>query len=99
MRLALQHRVPAYRPPRAYDLIYALAEADVRTIFLAYPRHVQDASYSYSQLRDVLGPLNITREEFVAGHKATFHANFVHSYLPNVTTARAQGFERSALTR
>ena len=53
-----------------YDLIYALAEAD-RTIFLAYPRHVQDASYSYSQLRDVLDPLNITRAEFVA--------NFVHT--------------------
>jgi len=65
-----------------YDLIYALAEADIRTIFLAYPRHVQDASYSFSQLRDVLDPLNITKAKFVAKHKATFHADFVHSYSP-----------------
>ena len=77
---------------RVYDLIYALAEADIRTIFLAYPRHVQDASYSYSQLRDVLDLLNITKPEFVAKHNATFHADFVHSSLPNVTTARALPF-------
>lgn len=81
-----------------YDLIYALADAAIRTIFLAYPRHVQDASYSYSQLREVLDLLNITKPEFVAKHNAMFHADFVHSSLPNVTTARAQASYRSRLS-
>ena len=64
-----------------YDLDYALAAADVPTIYLAYPRHVQDANYAYSRLRAVLEPLNISRAAFVATHDATFHADFVHSGL------------------
>jgi len=62
-----------------YDFINALAAADVPMIFLNYPRHVEDPAYAYRRLKGVLENMNISKSDFIRGHNATFHANFVHS--------------------
>ena len=62
-----------------YDFINALAAADVPMIFLNYPRHVEDPAYAYRRLKGVLENMNISKSDFIRGHRSTFHANFVHS--------------------
>ena len=62
-----------------YDFINALAAADLPMIFLNYPRHVEDPAYAYRRLAGVLKNMNISKSDFIRGHNATFHANFVHS--------------------
>jgi len=63
----------------SYDLVYALAAADVPMIFLAYPRHVRDVDYTFSRLESVLESMNITKSKFARAHAATFRKDFVHS--------------------
>ena len=43
------------------------------------PRHVEDPAYAYRRLKGVLENMNISKSDFIRGHRSTFHANFVHS--------------------
>ena len=63
-----------------YDLVYDLSNANIRVIFLAYPRHVKDAEYAYSALKHVLDNLNIGKEMYFTTYNLTYRPEFVHEY-------------------
>jgi len=59
-------------------LLPALAQADVRTHVLAFPRLAQDEDYIADKLRFLLERYGVSRERFVEAHRARRNAKLIH---------------------
>ena len=74
-------------------LIVALAQAEVRTTVLHYPRHALDAHYTARRLSWLLERYHVSTERFVEAHRALSRASLVHAY-SNESAAAGAGPRR-----
>lgn len=52
----------------------------VRVIFLQYPLHVLNASYSYQKMAEYLHEYKVSRHDFAVAHSTLLHKEWVHQY-------------------
>lgn len=52
----------------------------VRVIFLQYPLHVLEASYSYHKMAEFLHEHSVSRHDFVVAHQTLRHEEWVHNF-------------------
>ena len=61
-----------------YDLVYALADANINAVYLGYPRFLRDANYSHARLQGLLSFFGISREAFLVKHGELYVPSYIN---------------------
>ena len=74
-----------------YDLVYALADANINAVYLSYPRFLRDADYFYARLQGLLSFFGISREAFLAKHGELYIPSYINGGFQQYITGPSGG--------